>query len=266
MGVFADALAAAMNPSCAGGNHAAIYLERQVIGWFREMLGFPPEAMGLLVSGGSMATLTALAVARHVKSGVDVRTRRPARRAATVRVLPDPRGSRVRPQGGRAAGIWQRVIRTVPPAATTAWMSARSTPRCRRIAAEGCAPIAVVATAGTVNTGAIDALDAIARRLRAPRHMAARRRGVRRAGDPRRRDMRDRASRARRGRQRRPGSTQVAVRAGGGGPRVRARRRGDARAFSLVPPYLRTDGTRPGWAGRPGSASSASSRRAASAR
>ena len=30
MGVFADALAAAMNPSCAGGNHAAIYVERQV--------------------------------------------------------------------------------------------------------------------------------------------------------------------------------------------------------------------------------------------
>ena len=33
MGVFADALAAAMNPSCAGGNHAAIYVEREVIQW-----------------------------------------------------------------------------------------------------------------------------------------------------------------------------------------------------------------------------------------
>src|SRR5476651_270291 len=73
MGVFADALAAAMNPSCAGGNHAAIYVEHQVLHWFRDMLGFPPASMGLLVSGGSMATMTALAVARHVKSGVDVR-------------------------------------------------------------------------------------------------------------------------------------------------------------------------------------------------
>src|SRR5206468_3726317 len=69
MGIFADALAAAMNPSCAGGNHAAIYLEHQVIGWFREMLGFPAASMGLLVSGGSMATMTALTAARHVKSG-----------------------------------------------------------------------------------------------------------------------------------------------------------------------------------------------------
>jgi hypothetical protein len=72
MGIFADALAAAMNPSCAGGNHSAIYIEHQVTAWFRDMLGFPSASMGLLVSGGSMATMTALAVARHVKCGVDV--------------------------------------------------------------------------------------------------------------------------------------------------------------------------------------------------
>src|SRR6476646_8281559 len=53
MGVFAEALAAAMNPSCAGGNHAAIHVEHQVLEWFKEILGFPPESMGLLVSGGS---------------------------------------------------------------------------------------------------------------------------------------------------------------------------------------------------------------------
>src|SRR5918994_295099 len=73
MGIFADALAAAMNPSCAGGNHAAIYVERQVVNWFKELLNFPPEAFGLLVSGGSMAALTALAVARNTKCGFDVR-------------------------------------------------------------------------------------------------------------------------------------------------------------------------------------------------
>src|ERR1041384_7311858 len=70
MGIFGDALAAAMNPSCAGGNHAAIFVEQQVTGWFRDLPELSPDAKGLLVSGGSMATLTALAVARHVKSGV----------------------------------------------------------------------------------------------------------------------------------------------------------------------------------------------------
>jgi glutamate/tyrosine decarboxylase-like PLP-dependent enzyme len=73
MGIFADALAAAMNPSCSGGNHAAIHVERQVIGWFKQIIGFPRDAGGLLLSGGSMAALTALAVARHVKCGFDIR-------------------------------------------------------------------------------------------------------------------------------------------------------------------------------------------------
>src|SRR5262249_26591568 len=39
--VFAEALAATMNPSCAGGNHAAIYVERQVVAWFKKLIGFP---------------------------------------------------------------------------------------------------------------------------------------------------------------------------------------------------------------------------------
>jgi hypothetical protein len=50
--------------------------ERQVVGWLRELLGFPIGGMGLLVSGGSTATLTALAIARHVaahKFDFDVR-------------------------------------------------------------------------------------------------------------------------------------------------------------------------------------------------
>src|SRR6185437_15067394 len=74
--IFAEALAAAMNPSVAGGNHAAVYVERAVIAWFRSILGFPPESMGLLVSGSSIANLTGLAVARHTAAhaaGIDVR-------------------------------------------------------------------------------------------------------------------------------------------------------------------------------------------------
>src|SRR5689334_13468278 len=74
--VFASALAAAMNPSVAGGNHAAVYVERQVVGWLRAIAGFPAASMGLFVSGGSAAAVTALAVARHralQQRGWDVR-------------------------------------------------------------------------------------------------------------------------------------------------------------------------------------------------
>src|SRR5262245_57134101 len=65
VGVMAEALAAAMNPSVAGGNHAAVWIERQVLEWFKQMIGFPSTSMGLLVSGGSAAAMTALNVARY---------------------------------------------------------------------------------------------------------------------------------------------------------------------------------------------------------
>src|SRR4051812_7924185 len=56
-----ELLAAALNPSCAGGDHAAIYLERCVVRWLMELLGFPTEGgMGLLVSGGLVGGLARL--------------------------------------------------------------------------------------------------------------------------------------------------------------------------------------------------------------
>src|SRR2546426_7017971 len=78
IGVVADFLVAALNPSCAGGDHAAIYVERAAVRWLMELIGFPAEgSMGLLVSGGSAATLIALAAARHraaLQDGWNVRT------------------------------------------------------------------------------------------------------------------------------------------------------------------------------------------------
>lgn len=55
----------------AGGNHAATYVERQNVEWLKQMLGYPVEAMGLLVSGGSAATI--LACPRHQATGGQVR-------------------------------------------------------------------------------------------------------------------------------------------------------------------------------------------------
>ena len=56
--MFADALAAAINPSCAGGNHAAIYVEHQVTGWCRDMLGFPRSLRHYRLQLGGEAFLT----------------------------------------------------------------------------------------------------------------------------------------------------------------------------------------------------------------
>src|SRR5258708_26424389 len=65
IGMLAEFLAAVMNPSAAGGDHAAVYLEHCTVRWLMELIGFPVEgSSGILVEGGSGASLDFLAVAR----------------------------------------------------------------------------------------------------------------------------------------------------------------------------------------------------------
>jgi glutamate/tyrosine decarboxylase-like PLP-dependent enzyme len=42
-----------------------MYVDQQVIDWCKQMMNFPPDSSGMLVSGASVANLTALIVARN---------------------------------------------------------------------------------------------------------------------------------------------------------------------------------------------------------
>ena len=163
--VFADAVAAAMNPSCAGGNHAAVYVERAVVRWFVRQFGFPSDAMGLLVSGGSMATLTALAVARHsaaAGAGWDVRAEGLAQCPRLLTIYKTREGHSCIQKAAELLGLGSRAIREVPhDGGLRMKPDALDTMLASDIDAGG-VPVAVVASAGTVNTGAIDPLDEIA--------------------------------------------------------------------------------------------------------
>src|ERR1041385_39303 len=73
LGMLADMLAAAMNSSVAGGDHSATYVEHAALNWLKELMGFPAAAGAILVSGGSMANLTGLAVMRYCKAQGQIR-------------------------------------------------------------------------------------------------------------------------------------------------------------------------------------------------
>ena len=158
--VLTDALATAMNPSVAGGNHAATYVEKQVVRWLGELLGLPGWG-GLLVSGGSAATVHALAAARHRATGGTVRDAGLDQATAPLTVYASDQAHSAVAKAVELLGLGAAALRVLPAdrdgrLPVDALAAALAADRER-----GARPMAVVASAGTVNTGAIDPLAAI---------------------------------------------------------------------------------------------------------
>ncbi len=162
MGIFAEALAAAMDPSVAGGNHAAVHVEHQVLRWFIDLIGLPSGSAGLLVSGTSMATLTALAVARHVKAGWDVRASGLQSAHPRLIVYTSVEGHGCVRKAVEMLGMGSDNLRLIPVDARRRMGVSDLEDAIAGDIAAGHHPIAVVASAGTTSTGAIDPLAAIA--------------------------------------------------------------------------------------------------------
>jgi aromatic-L-amino-acid/L-tryptophan decarboxylase len=161
IGIFAEALAAAMDPSVAGGNHAAVHLEHGVLDWFKELFGFPAESAGLLVSGGSVASLVGLAVARHQAAG-QVRTEGLQADHPKLCVYVSDEGHSCLRKAAELLGIGSANIRTIAVDDAYRMDVAALESAIEADLAAGNRPVAVAASAGTVNTGAIDPLEAVA--------------------------------------------------------------------------------------------------------
>ncbi|MFU8839300.1 MAG: pyridoxal phosphate-dependent decarboxylase family protein [Nitriliruptoraceae bacterium] len=151
----ADLLAGVANryTGLAAFSPAAVALEQGVLSWLTEGFGLPATAQALLLSGGSAANLTALVAAREAHAGgaldracvyvgehAHASVRKAARIAgldlARVRVCPTTDGLHLDPEAVRV--------------------------QIKEDLADGLVPVAIVAAAGTTNTGAVDPLDALA--------------------------------------------------------------------------------------------------------
>jgi glutamate/tyrosine decarboxylase-like PLP-dependent enzyme len=159
-GMLAEMLAAGLNANCGGRDHAPIECERQVIRWAAEMLGLPADSSGLVVSGTSTANFVATMVARTAALGEPVRRRGVA--GAKLAGYASVGAHMCVARGFDMAGLGTDALRLIPTDAKNA-MSLRDLRA--RVAADrsaGLQPFLVVGTAGSVDTGAIDDLAAIA--------------------------------------------------------------------------------------------------------
>lgn len=161
-GVLAEMLAATMNPNCGGGDHAANYVEAQVLDWFKEMFGYSSEASGLLVSGGSMANLLGLAVARNTCAGFDIRKAGARASKGQLLVYCSTETHNSVQKSMEMLGLGSDSLRKIPVDADFRIVSAKLKEAICRDKEEGHRPFCVIGTAGTVNTGAIDDLTDLA--------------------------------------------------------------------------------------------------------
>jgi glutamate/tyrosine decarboxylase-like PLP-dependent enzyme len=163
-GIIASLAAAAMNPSVVAGDHADVHLERTVVRWLAELVGFPHEpGAGLLVSGASAATIVCFAGARGralTEVGHDVRRDGLAGAPQLVAYVPAEAHSCVR-RALELLGLGSGAIREMPLEGGRLDAAALRT-SIDSDRARGALPALLVGSAGTVNAGMIDPLDALA--------------------------------------------------------------------------------------------------------
>lgn len=157
-GMLADMLASGLNVNMVGGPLASTMLEMQVTTWMKRLLGFPMEAGGILVSGGSMANLLGLTVARNTKA--EDSKQLGARRGMTVYGSEEMHVCIQKTV--EMLGIGSENLRKVPVDSEYRIDVQALEERIREDRAAGLEPFCVVGNAGTVNTGSFDDLEALA--------------------------------------------------------------------------------------------------------
>jgi glutamate/tyrosine decarboxylase-like PLP-dependent enzyme len=164
-GVVVASLLSALNPSCAGGEHAGVLLEHTVVRWLADLVGYPhAPGGGLLTSGASMATVVALAAARQreaARQGWDVREDGLSGRPAMV-LYTSTEGHSCLRKAAELLGLGSRHVREVPVDRDLRMDVRALHEMVSSDRAAGARPFCVAASAGTVNTGAVDPLDEIA--------------------------------------------------------------------------------------------------------
>jgi glutamate/tyrosine decarboxylase-like PLP-dependent enzyme len=161
VGMLAEMLAAGLNANLGGRNQIPVEVERQIVRWMAELFGFPEAASGLFVTGTSAANLIGVLIARRRAFGVEVRDDG-TQTSNNVVAYTSAAAHGCIEQAMDIAGLGRKHLRKIPILADGTMNLAVLQQTIAADRAAGLQPFLVVGTAGSVDIGAIDDLDAIA--------------------------------------------------------------------------------------------------------
>ncbi len=165
IGILGDLLAAAVNPNVGAWilSPAATEIESQTVRWIAELIDFPAQCGGLLVSGGNMANFVCFLAARAAKAGWNVREQGVIGESGRrLRVYGSAETHTWIQKAADLSGLGTSSIRWIPTDADLRMDVAALRSQVDADIAAGDVPVMVVGTAGSVSTGAVDPLPAIA--------------------------------------------------------------------------------------------------------
>jgi len=169
VGMLAEMLAAGLNANLGGRDHIPIEVERQIVEWTRLMFGFPASASGIFVTGTSMANLMAVLVARTSALGASVRQDGIGGDGARLTAYASKAAHGCIAKAMDIAGFGSDALRCIATDGAHRIDVASLRDQIARDCESGRTPFLVIASAGTVDIGAIDDLGALAALCRAQR-------------------------------------------------------------------------------------------------
>jgi aromatic-L-amino-acid decarboxylase len=161
VGALAEMLAGGLNANLGGRDHVPIEVERQITEWMRAMLGFPPGASGVFVTGTSIANLMAVWVARTAALGQTVRQHGLSGEGALLTAYTSTAAHGCVSKAMDLAGFGSDALRSMPVDRSHRVDVAAMRAQIERDREIGLRPFLVVGSAGTVDIGAIDDLEAL---------------------------------------------------------------------------------------------------------
>jgi glutamate/tyrosine decarboxylase-like PLP-dependent enzyme len=164
IGVLGDFLASAINQNMGAWKLApmATEIEAQTVRWIAELVGFPSDCGGLLVSGGNMANFVCFLAARAAKAGWDVRKSGFAGESRSLAVYASTETHTWLQKAADLFGLGTDAIRWIAVDGGQRMVPSALRDRIADDRSRGIRPFMVVGTAGSVSTGAVDPLPELA--------------------------------------------------------------------------------------------------------